>query len=98
RTGPLLGLTSVMVFAAGSTLTTHQLPIDCRAQTPTALWPADATAVTLTAPALGVGVLGPDSTKLRLSSKPIETLSPILVAPKSATAALTLYVRTAPSE
>src|SRR4030081_2773965 len=77
--------------------TTHHLPIDSLAETPAAPIPvADAVAVTLVSRLRGVATLGPDSTKVSVSSKPTDTMSPTLRAPKSATAWLALRVAVAP--
>src|SRR5260370_17209241 len=86
-----------MVPPAGLTPTTHQLAIASLAETPAAPRPvADAAAVTLVSRSRGVATLGPESTKVSLSSKPTDTMSPTLRAPKSATAWLTLLAPAAP--
>src|SRR5450755_1588741 len=86
-----------MVPPAGLTPTTHQLAIASLAETPAELIPvADAVAVTLVSRSRGVATLGPESTKVSLSSKSTHTMSPTLPAPKSATAWLTVRVAVAP--
>src|ERR1700680_717293 len=86
-----------MVLPAGLPPRTHQLAIASLAETPAAPRPvADAAAVTLVSRSRGVATLGPESTKVSLSSKPTDTMSPTLRAPKSATAWLTLRVAVAP--
>src|SRR5260370_8801198 len=86
-----------MVPPAGLTPTTHQLAIASLAETPAAPRPvADAAAVTLVSRSRGVATLGPESTKVSLSSKPTDTISPTLRAPRSAAAWLTLRGAVAP--
>src|SRR5262249_14452466 len=59
RTGPLLGLTSVIVFAAGLPAVTHQLAIDWVTAAPVTLRPAPTAAPTVALPGRGVFTLGP---------------------------------------
>ncbi len=96
RTWPPAGLTSEIVLAAGLTAVTHQLATAWSAEAPAALVPVPAATVTLTSRSRGVLVFGPDSTKVSLSSKPIDTLSPTLACAKLATAGLTLRTAVAP--
>src|SRR5215212_1345560 len=90
RIWPPAGLTSEIVLADGLTAVTHQVATAWSDETPAALVPVPAATVTLTSRSRGVLVLGPESTKVSLSSKPTDTLSPTLVCAKLATEGLTL--------
>ena len=75
---------------------THQVATAWPAEAPATLVPVPVATVTVVSRSPGVLVFGPDSTKVSLSSKASETMSPTLVCAKLATCGLTWRTAVAP--